>query len=143
MYVGNEPFSYIILWTWFTIQHVIPKKLCIPTSLIIWKMFLFITFCCDLSVCFNFIPSALLECVKKKSMWQTNVITLFLNTSKPLIVDFFSKNYTLDKSSAVAPLNYLVEKYVKCIWYIEKVIIFSHRLTKFSCILITLHNFKY
>jgi hypothetical protein len=40
-------------------------------------------------------------------------------------------------------LNHIVGRFAKYIWYVVIIVILSHDITMFSCIFITLHNFKY
>jgi hypothetical protein len=58
-------------------------------------------------------------------------------------MNHFEKPHNLYGYFVLLPPNYLVGKYAKYIWHVEKIIVLSHDLTMFRCIFIIPHSFKY
>ncbi len=58
-------------------------------------------------------------------------------------LNHFEWTYTLDMNILLQSSNYLIEGYVKWIFYVKKIVILSYDHSMFKCILVTPHNFKY
>jgi len=75
-----------------------------------------------------------------KWMWKN---VKWIITSHNQKSNHFEKPHNSYGYFVLLPPNYLVGKYAKYIWHVEKIMVLSHDLTMFSCMFIIPHNFNY